>query len=301
MSVQIIVSQQGDGNFKTIGEAIAALPQSGGEILIKAGIYEEKIDLRKPNVTLIGEDAEKTVITYGDGALKLDEDGKPYETFRTATFYVGADHLTAKNLTFENHAGKGNLVGQAVAVYVNGDQNYFEQVRFVGHQDTLFIAPRPETKIDGTAFEDPLFIEEKPKGENRSHFKDCYIAGDVDFIFGGGVGLFEDCEIFSRANHEPSYITAPCTPADQLYGFVFYQCRLTSDGEDGQVYLGRPWRDHGKAVFIDCAMGSHIHPDGWHDWEKPHARATARFKEYGSYGKGAQGARVSWCETYLAL
>ena len=128
----------------------------------------------------------------------------------------------------------------------------------------------------------------------RLYFSDCYIEGTTDFIFGPSIALFENCEVRSKAN---SYVTAASTPKKYAVGYVFRNCRLTAEPEVTKVYLGRPWRPYAATVFINCEMGGHIRPEGWHNWGKAENEQTARYAEYGSKGEGASAAkRVEWAK-----
>ncbi|MBR1994489.1 MAG: pectin esterase, partial [Alistipes sp.] len=124
------------------------------------------------------------------------------------------------------------------------------------------------------------------------YFEQCYIEGTTDFIFGASSALFVDCEIRSKSD---SYVTAASTPPGKPCGFTFVRCRLTADEGVTKCYLGRPWRDYAQTVFIDCELGSHILPEGWHNWDKPHAEQTTLYGECGSKGPGANPKkRVAW-------
>ncbi|MFV0598771.1 MAG: pectinesterase family protein [Bacteroidales bacterium] len=300
----ITVGKDNASDFYTIGEALESIKNNAGveeaiTIQIKPGVYEEKIVVDIPNITMVGEDVESTIITYGDYAKKLMPDGSEYGTFRTATFRVDADNFSAKNLTFINSAGTGKIFGQAVAVYIDGDRVAFYQCRMLGCQDTLFTAPLPPKKPGiGTNGKGPKADFERRNG--RHYFYDCYIQGDVDFIFGGATAFFEECEIFSQnriiedeakiPEDEKGlicgYITAACTMEGQEYGYVFYKCNFTSDCPKESIYLGRPWRDYAKTVLIQCQLGAHIKSEGWHDWNKQEARDTTFYAEYKSIGEG---------------
>lgn len=91
-----------------------------------------------------------------------------------------------------------------------------------------------------------------------------------------------------------SYITAASTPESEEFGYVFNNCRLIHNDQAQKVYLGRPWRSYAKTVFINCELGCHILPEGWHNWDKPYAEQTTFYAEYGSKGPGASISRVSW-------
>lgn len=268
-----VVAKDGSGDFETVQEAINAVPDLRAKettIFIKNGIYKEKLILptSKTNVTFIGESKNKTILTYNDYASKKNRFGEEMGTSGSTSFFVYGDNFTARHITFENSSGP---VGQAVAVRIDGDKVIFEDCRFLGFQDTLY-----------------------PHGENsRQYYKNCYIEGTTDFIFGWSTAVFQHCEIYSKQGG--SYITAASTIENQPYGFVFINCKLTGDAPENTVYLGRPWRPYAKTVFIDCFMGKHIKKEGWHNWHKPDAEKTAFYAEYNSLGPGANAKyRVSW-------
>ncbi|MCQ2536989.1 MAG: pectinesterase family protein [Lachnospiraceae bacterium] len=278
--------------YKTIGEALAALEALEREapafIHIGEGIYRERLEISRPKLTLVGEGADKTIIVYGLGAYEILEDGLKRGTFRTYSVYVDADDFTAEKLCIKNEAGFGSEVGQALAVYVDGDRSRFIDCSLCSSQDTLFMAPLPHQVFQPRGFVGPG--EFKERRDTRQYYENCYIRGDVDFIFGGAMAWFEKCTIFSqKAGKEDKetegYIAAPSTFKEHKYGFVFNQCRLVSDCKKATVYLGRPWREWGRTVYLNCEMGDHIKPEGWNDWGKDHEHFF--FAEYRSFGPGA--------------
>ncbi|MBW3524515.1 pectinesterase family protein [Chryseobacterium sp. NKUCC03_KSP] len=277
----IIVSKDGKGNFTTIQEAIDAVEEGKSirtKIIIKPGTYREKVTVSatKSPIILIGEKAENTILVYGDHASKQSAQGKNIGTTGSSTLFIFSDNFSAKNITFQNDAGP---VGQAVAVLTTGDKIAFENCRFLGFQDTLY------TK--GTQ-DDP----DKSK-TSRNYFKNCYIEGTTDYIFGAGTAVFEDCTIYSKKN--ASYVTAASTPEGAEFGYVFINCNLTGDASANSVYLGRPWRPFAKTVYTNCAIDSIIKKEGWHNWSKPDAEKTTFYAEYNSKGDGADPSkRVSW-------
>lgn len=290
----MIVAMDGSGDFKSIQEAVDSIPEDNSEriiIYIKKGVFKEKLKISKPSITLIGEDRDQTILTYDDSAYKLMPDGQKMGTFRSYSTFIGGKDFIAENITFENSAGKGSIVGQAVAVYVNADRTTFRNCRLLGNQDTLFMGPLPRER----QFEELMdYSQDKPI---RQYYENCYIRGDIDFIFGSSTAVFNNCTIHSNnINSEINgYITAPSTPESVKYGFVFINCKLTSEVESGTVFLGRPWRDYGRAVFINCCMGEHIKESGWDNWAKPEREKTSYFAEYNSKGPGAKmGERVGW-------
>lgn len=308
--IEITVSQDGTADFTSIQEAIDHIPhlRAGSSecctIYIRAGIYHEKIHLSHPGINLVGKGAEDTIITYGDYARKLFPDGSPYHTFHTYTLLISSDDVTVSHLTIENSAGSGEAIGQAIAAYVDGDRVSFYHCRMLGHQDTLFTGPLPEQPIDRGSFGGPRDIF--PRRPVRQYYESCYIEGDVDFIFGSATAIFVECEVFSKRRNvngdgimegtAPGYITAASTPRDVNFGYVFWNCTLTGNAEPKSVYLGRPWREYAKTTFINCDLGQHIHPAGWHNWGKLEREQTVGYAEYGSYGPGTEGDRVEWAK-----
>lgn len=258
-----VVAQDGSGNFFTVQEAINAVPDYRKEgrtrILIRKGVYYEKLIMpeSKINVSLIGE--EGTVLSYDDFASKKNIFGENKSTSGSSSVYFYANDLYVEGITFENTAGP---VGQAVAVFVAGDRVIFKRCRFLGFQDTLYTY-----------------------GErSRQYYEDCYIEGTVDFVFGWSTAVFNRCTIHSKAK---GYVTAPATPQGAAYGYVFLNCKLTAEDGVDQVYLSRPWRPYAQAVFIHCELGEHIHPAGWHNWGKTDAEQTVFYAEFQNRGAGA--------------
>jgi pectin methylesterase-like acyl-CoA thioesterase len=268
----LVVARDGTGQFRNVAEAIEvcrAFMEYHKVIYVKKGIYKEKLVVPQwlTNIEICGEDRDNTVITWDDHAnIKIAETGKGMGTFRTFTLRVDGNLITLKNITIENNAAR---LGQAVALMTTGDRQKFINCRFLGHQDTVY------TGMAGT----------------RLLFKDCYIEGTTDFIFGPSTAWFEGCAIRCKAN---SYITAASTPQDVRYGYVFNNCTITAAEGVDRVYLGRPWRDYGYTLFMNCELPRQILPEGWHQW-RPEAVKTARYMEYNNRGEGAAyGQRVGW-------
>lgn len=269
----LFVSRDGTAEFRNIADAIEVCRAFMGYhkvIFVKNGIYKEKLVVPSwlTNVEICGESRDQTIITYDDHAnIVFPVTGKPMGTFRTYTLKIEGSDITLKNITIENNAAK---LGQAVALHTEGDRLVFINCRFLGNQDTIY------TGVGGT----------------RLYFRDCYIEGTTDFIFGSSIAWFENCQIHSKAD---SYVTAASTPEDQPYGYVFYHCRLTAAPGVSKVYLGRPWRPYAYTLFKECELGSHIVPQGWHNWNNTANEQTARYMEYGNTGEGlSKGERVAW-------
>ena len=277
----IVVSKDGKGNFTKVQQAIDAVENGSSvrtKILVKAGTYKEKIIIpeNKGAILLEGENPENTIITYDDFASKKNSDGKDIGTTNSSTIFIYSDNFSAKNISFENSSGR---VGQAVAVLTSGDRITFENCRFLGNQDTLYL----KGVQDSTDKSRP----------SRNYFKNCYIEGTTDYIFGAGTAVFENCVIYSKET--ASYVTAASTPQQNEFGFVFINSKIVGDAKEKSVYLGRPWRPFAKTVFIDCEINSTIKPEGWHNWSKPDAEKTTFYGEYNSKGSGANiSKRVFW-------
>lgn len=263
-AADITVAADGSGNFKSVQAAVDKVPENNTKrfvIAIKPGIYKEQIRIpaNKPYISFIGTDSEKTILTFN---LSNKDAGSTSASYST---YIGGHDFYAENITFENSFGQGS---QAVAILVEADRAMFTKCRFLGWQDTLYAK------------------------NGRQYYKDCYIEGHVDYIFGMAAAVFENCHIHSKGD---GYITAPMRfAADEPAGLIFHKCRLTSNNTKNGIYLGRPWRDYGRTVFLNTQMDAEIRPEGWHHWE-PQREKTAYFAEYGSTGKGANAeGRVAW-------
>ena len=270
---KIIVAKDGSGNYKTVQQALDAITLNNKKpitIFIKNGIYKEKLhlDSSKNFVTVIGEDKFKTILTYDDHTGKVSPKGDTINTRTSASFVVKANNFTAENITFQNNAGFS--AGQAVGLESDGDKASFYNCRIVGNQDILF------TNNDNS----------------RQYYKDCYIEGTTDFIFGSSTVWFERCHIHSKKN---SHVTAASTPQQHQFGYVFSDCILTGDTTLHSVSLGRPWRQYANIAYIHCYIGPHIKPEGWSNWNNTDNYKTTRYSEYKNYGPGANiSSRVSW-------
>ena len=285
--------------YRTLGAALAAgAPDTSRyTILIRIGRYREKLSVDRPNVSLIGESREDVIITYDAASDTRRPEGGVYGTRGSFTLRVTAPGFSAERLTIENafdymaNAAKAAddptkfLNPQAVALMTDGasDAAVFVNVRIVGHQDTLFV------------------------NAGRHYFAGCTILGSVDFIFGAGQAVFEDCDIVSRdrgSRTNNGYVTAPSTPLTQPYGFLFIRSRLKKESPTmapNTVVLGRPWHPaalpgvNSAAAYIDCWMDDHIGAKGWDRMSAVDSATTtriwfepgdSRFFEYRSSGPG---------------
>ena len=270
----ITVAQDGSGDFKTINEALKKLKGDSEEpmrIFVKNGRYDEKVlvNYTLNNITIEGEDRDKTIISHDDYA-QLNNMG----TSGSYTLRIDGNNITLKNLTIENTAGP---VGQAVALHTTGDKIHVEDCNILGNQDTLYASGR----------------------NARALFDNCYIEGTVDFIFGAATALFRNCHLHAKSD---SYLTAASTPRESAVGYVFHKCKVTAAPDVKNVHLGRTWRPYASTFFIDCELPEAINPKGWHNWGKTENEHTARYGEYGCTGPGAkEEGRVDWRKKLNAL
>ena len=275
----VIVAADGTGDYKTVTEALRSISGNKYHIVhIRPGIYYEKINMNKNRVILYGDDPETTILTYDDYAGKLKSNNTQLGTQDSYSFAVNAQEFVAINITFQNthvnDPNNGIKDNQAVAVGVFQDRAAFYNCRLTGYQDTFY-----------------------PKNEARVYCKDCYIEGNVDFIFGDAALLCENCTLC--ANRDDSPITAPSTSLKNPFGFVFMDCRITSvDGKDfngndiTRIYLGRAWKEGARAVYIRCEEPANLSPDGWRSRMSEDA-VEALFAEYRCTGEGASEERLA--------
>lgn len=274
----IVVGKNGVGDFTRIQEALdeCAKEESEVTLVILSGEYEENILLYQSDIQLIGVGTVKIIgCNY---AKQVNEKGTEIGTFQTATVFINGENVWLENIEIINNAGPGEKAGQAIALYNEGTNNTFKRCIFRGYQDTLCLGPLPDYQKDGTLFSTPKFKKEFTR--KRTTFQNCYIEGTVDFIFGGGESVFEQCEIKSllRPMNKEGYITAASTPKDNN-GFYFNKCYLTADLDVENVYLGRPWRPFANVTFSNCIVGRHIAPSRWDDWGNTNNRQSVRFME----------------------
>ncbi|MFC7138377.1 pectinesterase family protein [Halosimplex aquaticum] len=272
-TADFVVDATGDGDFETVQAAVDAVPdfrENETTVFVAPGTYREKLVVpsTKTNVTLVGGDAAETVLTYDDYNGSENRFGEEMGTTESSSCFLFGDDFTVRNLTVRNDAGR---VGQAVAARVDGDRAVFENCRFVGNQDTLYVHGE----------------------DSRQYYRDCYVEGTVDFVFGWATAVFDDCEVVCKG--DSGYVTAASTPEDDDFGLVFRDCEVTGDASAESFYLGRPWRPHARTVFLNTYLGSHIRPEGWHNWDEPAKEETAFYAEYENSGPGfTPDERVDW-------
>ncbi len=283
----ITVAKDNSGDFNSIQQAVDSIPAGTPEtIYIKKGIYKERVEVRKNNISFVGESTDDTIITESYYARMIMPDGSKRGTFRSYTFFVYADNFTASNLTFENAAGFGDEFGQAIAVYAEGDNITFRNCKILGHQDTLFTGPLPMKEKQPGGFTGPTI--DGIRRVVHQLYEDCYIAGEIDFIFGSATAYFKNCTLFALNRNQEinAYYTAPSTYEGQAFGYVFESCTFTGNCPPKSVALSRPWRIHAKTVLLNCSYSDQIIDEGFTDWNKPESHETVYYAEYNGHGEG---------------
>ncbi|WRX35397.1 Pectinesterase [Theobroma cacao] len=264
------------GDFTKIQDAIDSLPFINlVRVVIKvhAGVYTEKVNIPplKSFITIEGAGADKTIVQWGDTAQTPGPRGQPLGTFGSATFAVNSPYFIAKNITFKNTTPvppPGAVGKQAVAFRISADTATFLGCRFLGAQDTLY---------------DHL---------GRHYYKDCYIEGSVDFIFGNALSLFEGCHVHAIARLTGALTAQGRGSILEDTGFSFVNCKVTGSGA---LYLGRAWGPFSRVVFAYTYMDNIIIPKGWYNWGDPNREMTVFYGQYKCTGPGSNFAgRVSW-------
>ena len=269
----LVVDQSGSGDYVTVQAAFDAIPGNNKKeviIYVKNGVYQEKLhlDKGKNKVSLVGEDRFHTILTYNDHSGKRLPSGQIINTRTSHSFLINADDFYAENISFRNDAGFS--AGQAVAVEANGDRLIFNSCRFLGNQDILFLNSK----------------------NSRQYYKDCYIEGTTDFIFGDATAWFQQCHIHTKKN---SHVTAASSPKENPFGFVFYDCTITGDTTITNASLGRPWQPYAAVAYIHCYIDRIIRSEGWSKWNDQETFTLARYVEYQNYGpRGDFAGRVNW-------
>ncbi|MFS7924981.1 putative pectinesterase [Helianthus anomalus] len=264
-----VVAQDGSGNYKTIGAALAAAKSSGGRyvIYVKAGTYNEYINVKSDNIMIIGDGMGKTVIT---GSKSV---GAGSTSFGSCTMAVDGDKFIGRDFTVRNTAGPQNE--QAVAVRSGSDLSVFYQCSLEGYQDTLYAL------------------------SNRQFYKDCNIYGTVDFIFGNAAVVFQNCNILARdpPNKTNTLTAQGRTNPNQNTGISIHNCRVTAASSLNGVktYLGRPWKQYSRTVYLKTYLDGIVNPTGWLPWSGNFALDTLYYGEYMNTGPGSSTAnRVKW-------
>ncbi|XP_034689950.1 probable pectinesterase 53 [Vitis riparia] len=273
--VTMTVSQDGTADYTTISDALHTIPLYNTRrviLVIKPGVYREKVTIPRalPFVTFLGDASDPPTITGNDTASVIGRNGVPLKTFQSATVGVDANYFVAINIKFENTAPHviGSAGGQAVALRISGTKAAFYNCSFYGSQDTLY---------DHTGLH---------------YFNNCFIQGSVDFIFGYGRSLYENCSLNSVAKKVASLTAQKRSTSSMASGFSFKDCVVTGSGT---VYLGRAWGDYSRVVFSYTFMDKLVLPQGWSDWGKKKLDSRVYYGEYKCSGPGANlTARVPW-------
>ncbi|XP_023548976.1 probable pectinesterase/pectinesterase inhibitor 7 isoform X1 [Cucurbita pepo subsp. pepo] len=282
----VVVSQDGSGNFTTINEAIAAAPNNSAPtdgyflIFVDAGVYEEYVTIAKNKryLMMIGDGINQTVVTGNRNVV----DG--WTTFNSATFAVVGPGFVAVNMTFRNTAGA--IKHQAVAVRNSADLSTFYLCSFEGYQDTLYTHSL------------------------RQFYRDCDIYGTVDFIFGNAAVVLQNCNIYPRlpmANQFNAITAQGRTDPNQNTGTSIHNCRITAaddlannSGARVNTFLGRPWKEYSRTVYMQSFMDDLINPAGWRAWDGDFALNTLYYAEFGNFGPGSNTSeRVNWVGFHL--
>ncbi|KAL4338393.1 hypothetical protein AHAS_Ahas12G0205700 [Arachis hypogaea] len=270
----VVVAKDGSGKYTTVMAAINAAPKSSSGryvIYVKAGIYNEQVEIKANNIMLVGDGIGKTIITGSQSV------GGGTTTFRSATVAVTGDGFIAQGITFRNTAGAANH--QAVALRSGSDLSVFYKCSFEGYQDTLY------------AYSD------------RQFYRECDIYGTVDFIFGNAAVVFQNCNIYARnPPNKINTITAHGrTDPNQNTGISILNCVVTAASDlkavqsSVKTYLGRPWKEYSRTVFMKSSLDSLIDPAGWLEWNGNFALTTLYYGEYMNTGLGSSTAnRVKW-------
>jgi pectinesterase len=285
--VDLVVAADGSGDATSIQAAVDAAPPGRTEpfvIAVRPGSYRGQVVIPagKPFLELRGLGRRPDdVLIFDDRANGTPRpDGGTWGTSGSASVTIDGAAFQARNLTFANlfdEAAHPEITNrQAVAVLTRADRLVFDRVRFLGNQDTLYVNSATAATV------------------GRAYFRDCYIEGDVDFIFGRATAVFDRCRIHSldRNSSPAGYVTAPSTTNTNPYGLLFARCRFTSDAPAGSVFLGRPWHPSqdpaaiGQTIIRDSVLGAHIGPAAWSDFGTWPWR-EARFAEYRNVGPGA--------------
>jgi pectinesterase len=276
----------GAAEYATLQGAVDALPETGGEIQLAPGTYRGKVNIGRAHVRLrgTGRAAGEVIVVWGDAHATVGG------TIKSATLTVSGDDFSAENLTVRNDfVWQGNEGSQAVALAVTGDRAVFHRVRLLGAQDTLYAGSRK--------------CAAEPCPVSRQYFRDCYIEGHVDFIFGDANAFFDRCEIHALAHPEIMITAHSRTAPEQEKAYVFDRCRITAEAGARTIYLGRPWRDYARVIFMNTQMDAPVHPQGWREWTPGSTERlkTAYYAEYRPRGKHASvRQREPWSHQLVA-
>ncbi|KAK1308182.1 putative pectinesterase/pectinesterase inhibitor 25 [Acorus calamus] len=269
-----------NANFTTINDAVAFAPNntdiSDGYfvIFVKEGVYQEYVLVpkNKKNLMLVGDGMNRTIVTGNHSVV----DG--WTTYNSATFAVHGERFVAMDMTFENTAGPQKH--QAVAVRNSADLSIFYRCSFLGYQDTLYAHSL------------------------RQFYRECHVYGTVDFIFGNAASVFQGCTLYARKpmpGQKNAFTAQGRTDPNQVTGISIQNCTITGamdlamDPNGTENYLGRPWKEYSRTVYMQSFIDGLIQGAGWLEWNETFALDTLFFGEYNNYGPGANvSRRVQW-------
>ncbi|XP_074555785.1 pectinesterase-like [Curcuma longa] len=273
-SADAVVAQDGTGNYDTVSAAVAAAPEHSARryvIYVKKGVYEENVEINKKkwNLMIIGDGVGQTIIS-GDRSYVAG-----WTTYRSATFAVMGSGFIARDLTIENTAGPENH--QAVALRSNSDLSVYYRCEFTGYQDTVYAHSL------------------------RQFYRDCRISGTIDFVFGNAAAVFQNCELSARRplpNQKNAFTAQGRRDPNQNTGFSFQFCNVTGEADltnATPTYLGRPWKEYSRVVFMQSYLGPILRREGWLEWDQNFALDTLYYAEYMNKGPGSVlDNRVKW-------
>ncbi|CAI7918851.1 unnamed protein product, partial [Closterium sp. NIES-54] len=211
--------------YKKISDALKAAPKTGLYVVyIKAGVYREKVLVNREGVVLVGDGATKTIITGKDSVAG------GFTTYNTATVSVKKNYFQAAGIKFENTAGiQGH---QAVALMIDADKAVVYDCSFTGYQDTLYTH------------------------SGRQYYRNCFISGITDFIFGNAAAVIDNCTIEMRAGKSNIPITASGRETETPTGIVIRYSFVTAEKgvTNNSGYLGRPWKKCARTVYINTFL-----------------------------------------------
>ncbi|OIW00948.1 hypothetical protein TanjilG_10026 [Lupinus angustifolius] len=266
----VVVAKDGSGKYKTVKEAIDGAPQSSNDryvIYVKKGTYNEQIVIKAKNIMLVGDGIGKTIIT----GSKSVEGGST--TFNSATVAAEGYGFMAQYMTFRNTA----TTTQAVALRSGSDNSVFYKCGFEGYQDTLYVHSQ------------------------RQFYRECDIYGTVDFIFGNAAVVLQNCNLYARNGYQNTVtVTAQGrTDPNQNTGIIIHNSKFKGapgfKSKSVKSYLGRPWKEYSRTVFLKTYLDSLINPAGWMEWDGNFALNTLYYAEYANTGPGSSTKnRVKW-------
>jgi pectinesterase len=265
------------------------------DLYLAPGVYFEKLRISHHHLRVFGSLLSPSILSFADYAYKMNTDGLLYNTFRSYTVMILGNYVEFHHIVIENTCGRGEKIGQGVALHILGTNTKFYHCQMKAHQDTLFIGPLPRDLNE--RYDHFLPLEERHELITHTFFDQCIIEGDVDFIFGSGVALFKECQLHFVGD---GYLAAPSTYQEFTYGFIFLKC--TVDGHEfTRLSLGRPWRNHAKLHWIDCKFNHLIEHPRYDDWGKTNYHFYESPYVQSPFAHPMNQEEMEQLERYLAL